>query len=269
MKSKPNPIRGRATKFRLVDEDGHPLVDSDAPWMLTLRDYDPFIYTQKMSASKWRDLLDRAKHGDAEAEWEVGSWCADGCLDNKGKILVRRSARTAAKWLRRAAEHGNGAAQNTLGVNLSNGTGVTKNVSEAISWLTKAFHSGSSCAAHNLAITYREIGKLKMAVTWFRKAADAGDNDARIQLGIHYYWGRGVQKNPKAAMRCFREALKGNFLSGHGRDDAHFFLGLAHLEGAGVKRSIPIAVKLFEQANVDGDHPAAHKMLRLLQKNKS
>lgn|SRR3974390_3370510 len=265
MKSKPNPIVDRPTAFRLVGEDGRAIVDPDAPWKLTQRDLNPFVYTQKMSAAKWRDLIARAKHGDAAAEWEVASWYGDGCMDNVGKILVRRSAGRAAKWFRRAAEHGSSSAQNTLGVLLGNGDGVAKNVPEAVLWLRKAFRAGEACAAHNLAITYREIGKFSMAAKWFRKSADAGDDDARIQLGIHYYWGKGVRKNPKVAVQCFRRAIKGKNLSGYGRDDAFFCLGLGYFEGAGVKRSMRVAVKLFEKANVDGDNPAARKMLRILE----
>lgn len=123
--------------------------------------------------------------------------------------------------------------------------------------------------AINLAITYREVGNLKVAVKWFQKAADAGDDDARIQLGIHYYWGKGVRKNSKVAIQCFRQALKGKCLSGYGRDDALFCLGLGYLDGIGVKRSIQVAIQLFTQANVDGDHPTARKTLRILETCKS
>jgi TPR repeat protein len=85
-----------------------------------------------------------------------------------------------------------------LGVLLSNGNGVRKNVKEALVWLRKAFRAGDSCARHNIAVTYREKGDLKTAVKWFRNAAEADDHDALIQLGIHYYWGKGVRKNPRA-----------------------------------------------------------------------
>jgi TPR repeat protein len=166
---------------------------------------------------------------------------------------------------RRAAEHGLSAAQNTLGVVLSNGDGVGKNVDEALSWLRKAFRAGDTCAGQNIAITYREIGDLRTAVKWFRKSADAGDGDALIQLGIHYYWGKGVRKNPKAAIRCFRMASKAKFISEGGRDDAFFLLGVAYSEGEGVRTSIPNARRLFKRANVDNDHPAARRMLLHLE----
>jgi uncharacterized protein len=239
-------------------------VDSESPWKVTQRNWSWPLYTYKMSTSEWQTLLARARRGDPEAEWEVADRYGDGCRSHGGKIIVRRSRRRAAQWFRRAAEHGLHAAQNTLGVLLGNGDGVRKNVDEALSWLRKAFHAGDASAAQNIAVTYREIGDLKAAVKWFRRSADAGDGDALIQLGIHYYWGKGVRKNPQAAVRCFRMATKAKHISEVGRDDAFFLLGVAYYEGRGVRATIPKARKLFERANIDNDHPPARKMLRNL-----
>ena len=190
---------------------------------------------------------------------EVADRYGDGCKNNSGKILVKRSRKKAAHWLRRAAQHGLSPAQNTLGVLLSNGDGVKKDIGEALSWMRKAFRAGDTCAAQNIAITYRQIGDLRTAVKWFRKSADAGDGDALIQLGIHYYWGKGVRKNPKAAVRYFRVATKAKYISEVGRDDAFFLLGVAYSEGKGVRASVRNAKKLLERANIDNDNPAASK----------
>jgi len=241
------------------------LIDSESPWRVTLRDWNYRLYTYKMSASGWRTLLARAKQGDPEAEWEVADRYGEGCKNHSGKILVKRSRKKAALWLRRAAQHGLSPAQNTLGVILSNGDGVKRDIDEALSWLRKAFHAGDTCAAQNIALTYRQIGDLRTAVKWFRKSADAGDGDALVQLGIHYYWGKGVRKNPRAAVGCFRAATKVKYISEVGRDDAFFLLGVASFEGKGVKPSIKNAKKMFERANIDNDNPAARKMLGQLE----
>ena len=147
---------------------------------------------------------------------------------------------------------------------LATGMGSERISGEALSWLRKAFQAGDSCAAQNIAITYREKGDLKAAVKWFRKAADTGDGEAQIQLGIYYYWGKGVRKNPRAAVQCFRTATRAKNISGVGRDDAYFFLGIAYHEGRGVRASTPKARKFFKRANIDGDHAAADKMLSQL-----
>jgi len=245
-------------------------IDPESPWKVrTQRDWNWPPYPYKMSAPEWKALLARAKRGDPEAEWEVADRYGDGCKSQSGKIVVRRSRRKAARWFQRAAEHGLSPAQNTFGVLLSNGDGVRKNVNGALSWLRKAFHAGETYAGQNIAITYREIGDFRKAFKWFRKSADAGDGDALIQLGIHYYWGKGVRKNAKAAVRCFRMASKAKNISEGGRDDAFFFLGVAYSEGEGVRTSIPSARKLFKRANVDNDYPAARKMLLQLEAYKA
>jgi TPR repeat protein len=241
-------------------------IDCESPWTLRQR-HGTWSNGYRTSTSEWRSLLARAKSGDPEAEWGIADRYADGCKDNRGKIIVRRSATKAAEWFRRAAEHGSAPAQNTLGGMLSNGDGVRKNIDQALLWLKKAYRSGISCAAQNIAITYRENGDLKAAVKWFRKAASAreGDGDALVELGIHYYWGKGVRKDATAAVDCFRRATKSKNICGFGRDDAFFLLGIAYCEGRGVRVSIPNARKMFERANIDGDHSLAATMLSQLQ----
>jgi TPR repeat protein len=192
-----------------------------------------------MSAAEWDALLDKAKQGNPEAEWEVAGCFEEGCKDKKGNILVRRSARKFAEWLRRAAEHGCAPAQCTLGVLLGDTEYVGKNPREALLWLERAFRAGEDIAANNLAITHRQKGNFKKAVQWFRKAVASRDDDALTQLGVHYYWGKGVRTNPSAAVRCFRKATKGKNICEAGRDDAFFYLGIAYLEGKGVPASIP------------------------------
>jgi TPR repeat protein len=138
------------------------VIDSESPWKVTLRCWN-WSYGYKTTASEWQSLLVRAKNGDREAQWEVADKYADGCKDKRGTIIVRRSAVKAAQWFRRAAERGSTPAQNSLGVLLGNGNGVRKNVEEALLWLKKSFRAGDSCAAQNIAITYRETGDLHTA----------------------------------------------------------------------------------------------------------
>ncbi len=239
-------------------------IDPKSPWKVTLRNWN-WSYSYKTSISEWNSLLARAKNGDPGAEWEVADRLADGCKDHQGKIIVRRSAAKAVRWFRRAAEHGSVPAQINLGVLLGDGRGVRKNVDEALIWLKKALRAGDSGAAHNIAITYRENGNLRAAFQWFRRAADAGDGEALVQLGIHYYWGKGCSLNPRAAVHCFRAATNSKNISGSGKDDAFFFLGVSCQEGRGVPVSLPNARKFFKRANIDGDHPAAAKALSKLQ----
>lgn len=241
------------------------VVDPVRPWSLP-SSYTGFPkYRLKMTPVEWRNLLAKAKGGNAEAEWGVAERYSDGCKDLRGRVLVRISNREAAEWYRRSAKHGCGGAQNTLGVILGGNYGVEKNVREALLWLKRAFRGGeTSCAANNIAITYRENGHLRQAVHWFRKA-DPSDCGVLIQLGIHLYWGKGVLTNHQAAVRYFRKAIRGKNGSECDRDDANFYLGIAYLEGKGVTKSLRMARRHLERANRDNDHLAAQRLLEKLK----
>ena len=238
--------------------------DSRFPWKLPRLDFEFAKYPYKMTVKEWKSYRDRARQGDAEAQWEVAGRYFDGCKDRSGRIVVKRSMRKGIEWLRRAAENGSAPAQCHLGVLLGDGNGMTENPREALVWLKRAFRGGDSYVAVNIAITYREIGNLRHAVRWFRKSVALGDDGALIQLGIHCFWGRGVRANAAAAVRYFRKATTGKNLWEFERDDAFFFLGIAYLEGRGVKLSIPTARRMLKRANVDNDHPAARSLLATL-----
>jgi TPR repeat protein len=245
----------------------HAVVESAFPWKLPSSHSGFPKYSGKMSALEWKNLLAKAKGGEAEAECRIGEHCSDGCKDRRGRVLIRVSERKAAEWYRRAAEHGYGSAQNNLGVILGGNYGVTKNVREALFWLKRAYRGGDTCCApNNIAITYRENGGLRQAVRWFRRAAALGDDGVLVQLGIHAYWGRGVRIDHEAAVRYFRKAIKGKNISESDRDDAFFYLGIAYLEGKGIRKSIPMARKHFERANKDNDHLAAQRLLRQMKR---
>jgi TPR repeat protein len=220
-----------------------------------------------MSAVEWKNLLAKAKGGDAEAEWGVGACYSDGCKDRHGRILVRIANRKAVEWFRRSAEHGCGSGQNALGIILGGSYGVERNAREALLWLKRAFRGGDTCcAANNIAITYRESGNFRQAVRWFRKVDTSCDDTVLVQLGVHSYWGKGVRTDHQAAVRYFRKVIRGKDIWEWGLDDANFYLGIAYLEGKGVRKSFRMAQRHFERANRDNDHLAAQRLLKQLRR---
>lgn len=218
-----------------------------------------------MSVTEWETLLQKAEDGDMEAQWEVADRYHDGCRDDNGDVLVKASSANAVEWFRKSAEAGYAPAQNNLGVMLGDGDGVDKDADLAIYWLKKAYRAGDSCAPQNVAMTYRDMGKFKRAIHWFNKCAVTGDDNAILQIGIHYFWGKGARKNYSKAVECFQKAIKGKNIAEASRDDAHFYLAIAYLEGKGFPKSIPTARKLLKRANKDNDHPAARELLRELE----
>jgi TPR repeat protein len=242
------------------------VVDPVSPWRLPSLFSGFPTYRSKISAVEWKNLLAKAKKGDAEAEWRVAEHYSDGCKDMRGRILVRISHRKAVDWYRRSAEHGCGSAQNTLGIILGGSYGLEKNVRKALFWLRRAFRGGDDLLApNNIAVTYRENGNSRQAVRWFTKVDTSRDDGVFIQLGIHSYWGKGIRTNHEAAVRFFRKAIKGKNVSECDRDDANFYLGIAYLEGRGLRKSLRMAQKHFERANRDNDHLAAQQLLKQLR----
>jgi TPR repeat protein len=51
----------------------------------------------------------------------------------------------------------------------------------------------------------------KVAVEWYRKAANQGHAGAQHNLGAMYQTGRGVEQNMKMAMEWFRKAVDQGF----------------------------------------------------------
>jgi len=244
------------------------VIDQLSPWKLP---YDAgnasFEPSYMMSIVDWAALLQKAEDGDPDAQWEVADRFYNGCRDERGDVLVEASSEKAVEWFRKSAELGYSAAQNNLGIMLGNGDGVEKNSELALYWLKRAWRGGDPCAPKNIAITYREQGNLKRAFHWFQKCAATGDDDAVLQSGIHYFWGKGVRKDYAKAVTCFQQAIKGKDICESSRDDAHFYLALAYLDGRGVVKSVSTAKKLLKRANVDNDHPAARELLRELSKS--
>ena len=240
------------------------IFDPSTPWKLPQDEGAGAYPSYSMSEPEWKVLLDKAQEGDPEAQWEVADSYQSGCKDDQGNILVERSPQKAAEWFRNAAEAGHAPAQNNLGVMLGDGDGVEKDPVLALHWLKKAWKRGDSCAPQNIAITYRDMGKLKRAVHWFEKCAETGDDDAILQVGIHCFWGKGVTKDWVKAVYCYQRAIEGKNIAEASRDDAYFYLAIAYLEGQGVTKSVPKAKRLLKRANRDNDHLAARALLHIL-----
>ena len=66
------------------------------------------------------------------------------------------------------------------------------------------------------------------AVSWYRKAAEQGDVDAKFELGLMYSNGQGAPQDNAAAVSWYRQAAE------QGHATAQFNLGLMYSNGQGV-----------------------------------
>jgi TPR repeat protein len=162
--------------------------------------------------------------------------------------------------VRKSAIGGNSAGQVHFGVCLCGGRGVRRNEAEALRWFKRAYSQNDLCAASNIASIYRDRGNNRRAIFWYRRAVALGDGDALVEVGRAYYNGVGVKRDPKRAVRCFRQAIKSKMITQAGREDAMFHLGVAFHEGRGVKKSDARAIRWLSKANQDGDHADASEV---------
>jgi TPR repeat protein len=100
------------------------------------------------------------------------------------------------------------------------GAGVPADKALAMRLYQQAWRRGSHVAANNIAILYREQGKLGAMFRWFQKAALNGDGSAQLDMAKCYLDGIGVRRNPQAAIRCLSASLNCDYISEAEREEA-------------------------------------------------
>lgn len=199
--------------------------------------------------------------GELAAMCELGMWLQEGFRDKKGRRILRSNAGYAFRLLKRAAEGGHQPAAASLGYAYDLGLGTKQNKRQAVHWYTRAYRSGASIGAANLATIYRDAGDLRRAFGWWMRAAALGDGDAMGDAGYCYRYGIGVRKNITSALGLYRRAIAGPDISMWGREEALYQLALTYVD-AGKPR---LAVPLLKRAAQDGDYPEAEAVLRQIR----
>jgi TPR repeat protein len=141
-----------------------------------------------------RQMRDKARAGDAEAQYNVGNYYKDGNL----------SAR--AYWLYKAARNGNGDAQYALAKMYAEGEYFKKNADAAISWYDKALAGGDRAAALQLAVLYYAKRDFVNTARHCQTAAANGYPDAQQMLAHLYSEGLGVRQSDEEAEKWLGRA---------------------------------------------------------------
>ena len=125
------------------------------------------------------DVMDKAKRGDVNAQFEVGRRYAEG----DGTEL---NYTKAAEWYQKAAMRKHAMAQNNLGNLYRDGNGVRQDSKKAIEWYEKAAARNNEYALYNLGMmyefgdgVYQDMGKAR---EYYQKAAAHGSEDAKEAL---------------------------------------------------------------------------------------
>ncbi|MGE0708000.1 MAG: serine/threonine-protein kinase [Planctomycetota bacterium] len=178
-------------------------------------------------------------------------------MNNLGVLLkegrgVPQDLAQAAEWFRRGAEAGHAEAMQNLALSLVGGRGVPRDEAEAMRWLRRAAQAGSASAMTTLAATLAEGSPAEQAesVGWARRAAATGDPGGLCALAGALQQGRGVARDPAAALELYRRAAALNYPSGM------FNLGGMLFAGDGVPQDQAQAVQLYRRAADLGFVPA-------------
>jgi TPR repeat protein len=161
----------------------------------------------------------------------------------------------ALHYLKIAAEGGDGAAMESLGIMYHQGQGVIKNVYIARQWYLKAAEKDMYGAMLNLGAIYDSLGEYSQAAEWFQKAADGGDSDAMVNLATMYRDGEGVDRDYVKARDLFTTAaVKGNNATAMER------LGDLCRDGHGGQPDISAARIWYKKASALGRSGAVDKL---------
>ena len=145
-----------------------------------------------------------ADAGEISALNNIAVMYADG--DGVEKDVVK-----AFDLYLKAAEGGDEMAMKNVAQKYADGEGTEKNMGKAIEWATKSAEAGNVNGMVTLADFYYDgtggIDKnYEKAFYWFKKAADEGNVYSMYMTGQCYEYGRGTDKNKRAAMDIYKKA---------------------------------------------------------------
>jgi len=225
-------------------------------------------------------LREKAKLGDARAQWELGNIYWTGAAGEQ-------SDATAVEYFQQAMRGGDPNAYDALGRALLVGRGIERDEALGISYLKHSAQLGQPASVAALMVAgvaaYWEDANYALSFRLFSALSELGQADAHYLLARHYEYGQGVAGDAAEAERLYRKAAsEGNPFAAHALGmDAEFqgryeearrfyqkaadagysegFMGLAglHAAGRGVSQDLEKAAAFYDEAARLGNDQAA------------
>jgi TPR repeat protein len=150
-----------------------------------------------------------------------------------------------------------------LALSYENGTGVARDMAQAVNYYRKAADGGHAAAMNNLGYLL-DIGKgvpanRAMALQYWQKAAERGNVYAQCSVGFAYETGNGMPQDHQQALAWYRRSAEG------GCGPAHANLGNYYMAGVHVPRDARLAATHFQRGADLGDARAQYKLGTLYQ----
>ena len=210
----------------------------------------------------WHSLLAQAEIGDGKAQYEVATYYESGWTID-GSEIVKIDLQLAFDWTKKAYESGNIDGCERYANYLTDGTYkyCEKNIALAMQLYERAMNAGSSSAAHNLGIEYRNKQNFEEALELYLQAKDS------LTIGLCYYYGIGTKKDRLKALEFFKSVEPG-VDSAYDVNEANFMIGKIYLEGEVIEQSLEKARYHLELADEEWDHDAAQGILGVIGRKK-
>ena len=216
--------------------------------------------TPKVTLNQLNQLLDEAKHYLNAGNYEV----------------------SFSLYLK-AAQMGDGLAQNNVGYAYLYGEGVQKDYQKAVYWFEKAIENNQMFALTNLGLCYSKGYGVKQdkykALELYKKAADAGSQQAlenyqilSKSLGVNHNQADNKINDIQEAKKLYEEAKQYNFMSktsdlkkafelnmkaaNMGYAPAQVEVGFAYSLGFGIERNDQLSFEWYLKAAKQGDSGA-------------
>lgn len=208
-------------------------------------------YGTQIDYVKALDWLQKATCISPEAQYYVGKCYKNG-------LGVDIDLVKGIEWYEKAACNGFLKAYEELGKCYFLGRGVPQNYYYAVECFQKSgvvspkiqFYLGS-CYVHG----YGVDKDIRIGLSWYRKAAEAGYALAQLCLGEHYYLGNGVLVDSFEALKWFRKAAQ---LKNH---RAQYYLAEFYYKGYIVDKDLKTAFDWYVMAANGGDELAIKALL--------
>lgn len=132
------------------------------------------------------------------------------------------------------------------------GFGINQDLPKAMEYFKQAALRGDLIAMKCLASNYRHGGNglkadYQLALTWYLKAAEAGDSEAMCEMGIAFTDGAMVTPDYEKAVCWFERSVDA------GNINALCNLASCYFKGHGVKQNFSKAVELYRRGAERGD----------------
>lgn len=155
---------------------------------------------------------------------------AEELFNQASKFEEKGDMRSAFRFYLAAAKSGDSGSQLNVGNLYDAGTGVRRNRVAALYWYKRAYRRGSSSAASNIGIMWRNEKKLKLALEWFQKAVRMGDDEANLEIAKHYLLD---ERDPDKAVPHLEKVRYSNCVTEAGVEEATKLLKQARKQSNG------------------------------------